>query len=80
MSDQLSQPADANWSQAIDAWAQPVRKDGVLPEVTRLCQQSCAAHWLGLDLEPERMVQLIDLPDEIQHRFLWGNAVRVFGL
>ena len=80
MSDRLSQPADQNPSRIIDAWAQLVRKDGVLPEVTRLFQQSGAAHWLGLDLEPERMVQLMDLPDEIQRRFLWEYAVRVFGL
>jgi predicted TIM-barrel fold metal-dependent hydrolase len=60
MSDQIAQQTDANSSRIVDAWAQPVRKDGVIPEVTRLFQQSGAAHWLGQDLEPERMVQLMD--------------------
>jgi hypothetical protein len=80
MSDQIAQRADQNPSWIIDAWAQPVRKDGVLPEVACLLQQSGAVHWLGQDLEPKWMVREMDLPDEIQRRFLWENSARIFGL
>jgi hypothetical protein len=34
----------------IDAWAQPVPKNDVLPEVVRLFEQSGSAHLLGQDL------------------------------
>ena len=44
----------------IDAWTQPIRKDGIVPEVARLFQQSGSAHWLGTDLPAEQMVQMMD--------------------
>ncbi len=40
-------------AQIIDAWAQPVLKDGFLPEVVRLFEQSGSAHLLGQDLSDE---------------------------
>ena len=46
--------------QIIDAWAQPVLKEGLLPEVVRLFQQSGSAHMLGKDLTAEQFVQLMD--------------------
>ncbi len=44
----------------IDAWAQPVFKESVLPEVVRVFQQSGSAHLLGKDLTAEQMVQMMD--------------------
>ena len=44
----------------IDAWAQPVLKDGVLPEVVRLFEQSGSAHLLGQDLSAAQLVELMD--------------------
>ena len=52
--------ADTFREQIIDAWAQPVLKDGFLPEVVRLFQQSGSAHLLGRDLSAEQLVQLMD--------------------
>ena len=46
--------------QIIDAWAQPVFKEGLLPEVVRLFQQSGSAHMLGKDLTAEQFVQMMD--------------------
>ncbi len=40
-------------AQIVDAWAQPVLKDGFLPEVVRLFEQSGSAHLLGQDLSDE---------------------------
>jgi predicted TIM-barrel fold metal-dependent hydrolase len=51
---------DASSGQIIDAWAQPVLKDGVLPEVVRLFQQSGSAHLLGQDLSAEQFIQMMD--------------------
>jgi uncharacterized protein len=51
---------DASRGQIIDAWAQPVLKDGFLPEVVRLFQQSGSAHLLGQDLSAEQLVHLMD--------------------
>lgn len=51
---------DAFSGQIIDAWAQPVFKEGLLPEVVRLFQQSGSAHMLGQDLTAEQFVQLMD--------------------
>ena len=52
--------ADTSSGQIIDAWAQPVLKEGVLPEVVRLFQQSGSAHLLGQDLTAEQFVQMMD--------------------
>lgn len=52
--------AEAYHGRIIDAWAQPVLKDGFLPEVVRLFEQSGTAHWLGQDLSAEQLVQLMD--------------------
>jgi hypothetical protein len=52
--------ADTFSGQIIDAWAQPVLKEGLLPEVVRLFQQSGSAHMLGKDLTAEQFVQLMD--------------------
>ena len=46
--------------QTIDAWAQPVLKDGILPEVVRLFEQSGAAHLLGQDLSAAQLVEMMD--------------------
>lgn len=46
--------------QIIDAWAQPVLKEGILPEVVRLFQQSGSAHLLGKELAAEQFVGLMD--------------------
>ena len=52
--------ADTFSGQIIDAWAQPVFKEGLLPEVVRLFQQSGSAHMLGQDLTAEQFVQMMD--------------------
>src|SRR2546428_14195033 len=44
----------------IDAWAQPVLKDGFLPEVVRLFEQSGSAHLLGQDLSAAQLVEMMD--------------------
>jgi predicted TIM-barrel fold metal-dependent hydrolase len=51
---------DSSSELIIDAWAQPVLKEGVLPEVVRLFQQSGSAHLLGKDLTAEQLVQMMD--------------------
>jgi uncharacterized protein len=52
--------AIASSRQIIDAWAQPVLKDGLLPEVVRLFEQSGSAHLLGQDLSPAQLVEMMD--------------------
>jgi len=46
--------------QIIDAWAQPVLKEGFLPEVVRLFEQSGSAHLLGQDLSAAQLVEMMD--------------------
>src|SRR5215469_16998505 len=46
--------------QIIDAWTQPVFKDGVMPEVVRLLEQSGSAHLLGQDLNAAQLVEMMD--------------------
>jgi len=45
--------ANVSSGQIIDVWAQPVLKDGIIPEVVRLFKQSGADHLLGQDLSTE---------------------------
>ena len=52
--------ANASSRQIIDAWAQPVLKDGLLPEVVRLFEQSGSAHLLGQDLSATQLVEMMD--------------------
>ena len=52
--------ASASRERIIDVWAQPVLKEGFLPEVVRLFEQSGSAHLLGQDLSA---VQLVDMMD-----------------
>ena len=52
--------ASSSHESIIDAWAQPVFKEGVLPEVVRLFQQSGSAHLLGTDVTAEQMVEMMD--------------------
>ena len=52
--------AKASSRQIIDAWAQPVLKDGLLPEVVRLFEQSGSAHLLGQDLSAAQLVEMMD--------------------
>lgn len=47
-------------AQIIDAWAQPVLKEGFIPEVTRLFQQSGSAHLLGQNLSAAQLVEMMD--------------------
>jgi uncharacterized protein len=47
-------------AQIIDAWAQPVLKEGFIPEVVRLFQQSGSAHLLGQNLSPAQLVEMMD--------------------
>ena len=47
-------------AQIIDAWAQPVLKDGFIPEVVRLFQQSGSAHLLDQNLSPAQLVEMMD--------------------
>ncbi len=51
---------NASGEPIIDAWAQPVFKQGAVPEVARLLKQSGSAHLLGKDLSAEQMVALMD--------------------
>ena len=46
--------------QIIDAWAQPVFKDGLMPEVVRLLEQSGSAHLLGQDLSAAQLIEMMD--------------------
>ena len=52
--------ANASSRQIIDAWAQPVFKDSLLPEVVRLFEQSGSAHLLGQELSAAQLVELMD--------------------
>lgn len=47
-------------AQIIDAWAQPVLKEGFIPEVVRLFQQSGSAHLLDQNLSPAQLVEMMD--------------------
>lgn len=47
-------------AQIIGAWAQPVLKEGFIPEVVRLFQQSGSAHLLGHNLSPAKLVEMMD--------------------
>jgi len=47
-------------AQIIDAWAQPVLKEGFIPEVVRLFQQSGSAHLLGQNLSAAQLVEMMD--------------------
>ncbi len=47
--------ANTSSRQIIDAWAQPVIKEGLLPEVVRLFEQSGSAHLLGQDLSKDSL-------------------------
>lgn len=51
---------DASNGQIIDAWAQPVLKEDLLPEIVRVFQMSGSAHLLGKDLTAEQLVQMMD--------------------
>jgi uncharacterized protein len=51
---------DTSREQIIDVWAQPVLKNGIVPEAVRLFQQSGSAHLLGQDWSAEQLVQLMD--------------------
>ncbi len=52
--------ANTSSRQIIDAWAQPVIKEGLLPEVVRLFEQSGSAHLLGQDLSAAQLVEMMD--------------------
>jgi hypothetical protein len=52
--------ASTSSGQIIDAWAQPIFKDGSMPEVVRLLQQSGSAHLLGQDLSAAQLVEMMD--------------------
>src|SRR5713101_6119109 len=52
--------ANTSNRQIIDAWAQPVLKHGLLPEVVRLFEQSGSAHLLGQDLSAAQLVEMMD--------------------
>src|SRR5260370_17057691 len=52
--------ANSSSRQIIDAWAQPVLKDGLIPEVVRLFEQSGSAHLLGQDLSAAQLVEMMD--------------------
>ncbi len=43
----------------IDAWAQPVFKDSLLPEVVRVFEQSGSAHLLGQDLSAAQLITIL---------------------
>jgi predicted TIM-barrel fold metal-dependent hydrolase len=51
---------DALSGQIIDAWAQPVFKSSLLPEVVRVFEQSGTAHLLSQDLSAAQLVELMD--------------------
>jgi len=44
----------------IDAWAQPVFKTGIVPEVVRLFERSGSAQLIGTEIGPSEMVGLMD--------------------
>jgi predicted TIM-barrel fold metal-dependent hydrolase len=44
----------------IDAWAQPVLRDGIVPEALRLLQQSGTAHLIERELGPAELVAMMD--------------------
>ena len=52
--------ANASPVQIIDAWAQPVLKEGFLPEVVRLFEQSGSAHLLNQNLSAAQLVEMMD--------------------
>src|SRR5713226_248067 len=52
--------ANTSSRQIIDAWAQPVLKHGLLPEVVRLFEQSGSTHLLGQDLSAAQLVEMMD--------------------
>ncbi len=52
--------ASASREQIIDVWAQPVLKEGLLPEVVRVFEQSGSAHLLGQDLSAVQLVEMMD--------------------
>ena len=54
--------ANASSRQIIDAWAQPVFKEGLLPEAVRLFEQSGSAHLLSQDLSAAQLFELMDEP------------------
>jgi predicted TIM-barrel fold metal-dependent hydrolase len=51
---------DASSRQIIDAWAQPVFKGSLLPEVVRVFERSGTAHLLSQDLSAAQLVELMD--------------------
>ncbi len=53
--------ANASSRQIIDAWAQPVLKGSLLPEVVQVFEKSGSAHLLGQDLSAAQLVELMDL-------------------
>ena len=53
--------ASTSHGQIIDAWAQPVLKDGFLPEVVRLFEQSGSAHLLGQNLSAAQLIKMMDI-------------------
>src|SRR6266581_4410177 len=52
--------ANASSRQIIDAWAQPVLKGSLLPEVVQVFEKSGSAHLLGQDLSAAQLVELMD--------------------
>jgi hypothetical protein len=52
--------ANSSNRQIIDAWAQPVFKEGSLPEAVRLFELSGSAHLLGQDLSAAQLVEMMD--------------------
>jgi predicted TIM-barrel fold metal-dependent hydrolase len=46
--------------QIIDAWAQPVLRDGIVPEALRLLQQSGTAHLIERELSAAELVAMMD--------------------
>ena len=52
--------ANVSSRQIIDAWAQPVFKDGLLPEAVRVFEQSGTAHLLGQELSAAQLIELMD--------------------
>lgn len=53
-------PAEQPARQIIDAWAQPVLRDGIVPEALRLLQQSGTAHLIERELSPAELVAMMD--------------------
>ncbi len=52
--------ANTSSRQIIDAWAQPVFKGSLLPEVVRVFEQSGSAHLLSQDLSAAHLVAMMD--------------------